>query len=262
MLSAKRSAETIDRSIVIGRWRRIFLSQFARTGTCTSNRIAHALTCSGLAILLCGCNNDTTLRPVTFSGPSGVRNCNAWVYAVTCKQLRLKDGTVTIADGTFGNPMSTLPVPGRTGTLSNLVVQGRYDTQVQLGVSPSVALGIGPPACALVDPVFAGVGSMVIDFRITGGYRWIFGDGYTSQGTHQSNALITESNLSIDVFDIHNVPAAVDNTAKDLARDTVKREVDARVSQALNKTLALGAVPIAGLPIYAPAYNPYNSSCR
>jgi hypothetical protein len=219
-----------------------------------------ATRCALLALLV-SCDNNTTLHPVTFSGPSGVRDCNAWVYAATCHQLRLKDGTVMISDGTFGNPTSTLPTPSQAGTLSELVVSGRYDTQVQLGVSPAI-VGLPPPACAAVDPLFAGVGAMVVDFRVTGGYKWVFGDGYTAQGTHESNALITESNLRIEVFDIHNEPNEVDNAAKDLARDTVKREIDARVSRSLNEFLAFGVTPIDGLPVYAPGYNPYSSSCR
>jgi hypothetical protein len=214
--------------------------------------------------LLSACDNETTLSPVTFSGPAGVRDCNAWIYAATCKQLQLKDGTVTITDGTYGNPISTLPGnSGTPGTISDLLVRGRYDTQVEVGASPSLALGIGPPACAAVSPVFVGVGAMVIDFHITGDYKWIFGNGYRdAQGTNQTNGLITDSNLTIVVFNIHDVPAAVDNTAKDLARDTVKRAVDARVSQELNKLLGLGSTPISGLPVYAPGYNPYSSSCR
>jgi len=228
------------------------------------NHVSHTSGWTALSVtLLSACNNSTTLRPITFSGPSGVRDCNGWVYAVTCKQLRLKDGTVTIADGTFENPATSLPASGQPGTISNLLVRGRYDTQVELGVSPSVALGIGPPACAVVGPVFSGIGSMVIDFQITGTYKWIFGNGYTdSHGIQQTNALLTESNLTVAVFDIHGAPSAVDNAAKDLARDRVKRTVDSQVSQRLNEVLALGSAPIPGLPVYAPGYDPYSSSCR
>jgi hypothetical protein len=236
-------------------------SRLTETGISMLAAIARVLACAAVTVLVLGCDNDTTLHPVNFSGSARVRNCDAWLYAATCKQLRLRDGTVTISDGTFGNPARTLPAPNRPGTISGLVVQGRYDTQVQLGVSPSLAVGIGPPACAAVAPVFTGVGAMVVDFRITGAYEWIFGDGYRSQGRDQSNALITRSNLTIEVFNIHGAPSVVDDTAKKMARDTIKREVDARVSQELNKLLALGSSPIDGLPVYAPGYNPYGSSC-
>jgi hypothetical protein len=231
----------------------------------TSSRFPRAagrvLTGPCLLALLASCGDNTTLRPAL--GPAGVRDCNAWVYAATCHQLRLKDGVVTIDNGSFTNPASSLPRSGQPGTITNLDVRGRYDTKVQFGLSPSIALGIPPPACALVNPAFTDVGSLVLDFQVTGSYKYILGNGYRdANNTTQTNGLITDSSLAIPVFNIHNAPSQVDSAAKDLAKDTVKRAVDERVSQKLNEVLALGSTPISGLPVYAPGFNPHNSSCR
>jgi len=156
-------------------------------------------------------------------------------------------------DAEFDNPLlieGGMPSGGEPGKITGFKVEGKYTGKIYVRISP--AIFAGPPVCALSDPIDGPtIGTTVVDFKITGDYEWVYGEGYPDGNIDQQNALISKSNLHVNVFDVHNLWDYADDELRKLFRNTIRRACDKQVVASMNEVLSLGATVPSDLPVYA-----------
>jgi len=187
-------------------------------------------------------------------------DCSMGVYATHCWTLTIRNQSVTLS-GTIDNPIVAMPRQGAPGSVAGIDVAGRYEGQIKPRISPAILIGTPPPVCALVSPIDGPtIATTVVRFRITGTIQWDWGQGYVAaSGISQSNSVITNSSLTLQQFDVQNLWSWADAELRSRLRNTVLRAADREIVQKMNEIFALGDVVPAGLPVYAPGYNPYAS---
>jgi hypothetical protein len=186
-------------------------------------------------------------------------DCSMGVYVTHCWTLTIRNQQITLS-GTITNPIVGLPRNGALGTVTGIDIQGRYQGDIKPRISALLIAGTPPPICATAPPVDGpNIATTVVRFRITGDVEWNWGQGYTSNGIQQSNAVITKSNLALNQFDVQNLWSVADNQLRSALRNTVLRNADSEIVKRMNEIFALGSTVQLGLPVYAPGYNPYSS---
>ncbi|TET84832.1 MAG: hypothetical protein E3J36_00340 [Candidatus Nealsonbacteria bacterium] len=156
-------------------------------------------------------------------------------------------------DADYDNPLlieGGFPDGDEPGRITGFVVEGKYTGKIKVRISPAFLLG--PPLCALSSPIDGpSIATTVVDFKITGDYEWVWGDGYVDENYLHDNVLISKSHLHIDVFDVHNLWDGADAELKKYFKNTIRRAVDREVVASMNEVFALGGTPPSNLPVYA-----------
>ncbi|MBA7668969.1 hypothetical protein ES703_77090 [subsurface metagenome] len=218
-------------------------------------RVGSIILMVALVLVMTGCPGRTEqgfAKSLGFTIDRGFRNdCQLGSYAALCWTLDIEDQNINM-DADYDNPLlieGGFPTGDEPGRITGLVVEGKYTGKIKIRISPAILLG--PPLCALSSPINGpSIATTVVDFKITGDYEWVWGDGYVAGNALHTNVLISKSNLHIDVFDVHNLWDGADAELKKYFKNTIRRSVDKQVVASMNEVFALGDTPPSDLPVY------------